>query len=188
MEIKGIKKEYGHVQVLNIDYLRLDSGLLVIYGKNGSGKSTLLRILSGVEAADSGIVKIDGDVAYMPQDPMLYEEYRVSDYISLVKEMRGDWSSLSRILDRLSIKKNQRAGDLSYGTKKALHLAVTLSLNSKIFLLDEPFMGMDLEKRDFFIPIILKKSEKKAIILTESEAIIKPTHILEGGKILEAHA
>ncbi len=183
--VKDLYKQYNGQYVLKGIDLYVKQGLKVIYGGNGAGKSTLLKIMVGLEKEDSGRVEIEGDIGYMPQDPLLYEEYKVSDYVHLSKSMGGRWEDLRELLSSLGIPENRSAWKLSYGMKKSLYLSVLLSANPDVYLLDEPFMGIDPNRRKVFMEYIRKNMEKKTILVVESEEILTPNYVLEGGVLRE---
>jgi ABC-2 type transport system ATP-binding protein len=184
--IKNLYKAYGSTPVLSGLNLSIEKGITVIYGRNGAGKTTFLKILTGIEAQDSGSVEIKGEIGYMPQEPALYEEYRVSDYILLVRSMGGRWMDLKELLHKLRIGENISTWKLSYGMKKSLYLSVILTADTDVYLLDEPFMGIDKYRREVFMDFIERNMEEKTILMVESEEILPPTYVLEGGRIIEA--
>ena len=183
--VKDLYKQYNGQYVLKGINLNAEDGLKVIYGGNGAGKSTLLKIMVGLERKDSGAVDIDGDIGYMPQDPLLYEEYRVSDYVHLSKSMGGKWEDLKELLKMLKIPERRSAWKLSYGMKKSLYLSVLLSANLDVYLLDEPFMGIDKNRREIFMDYMQENISEKTILLVESEEILTPNYVLEGGMLRE---
>ena len=72
VEIKNLTKKYGSVTVLdNFELSLQDNSKTVLMGDSGRGKTTLLRIISGLEKADEGTIRIDGNMAYMFQEPRL---------------------------------------------------------------------------------------------------------------------
>ena len=183
--VKDLHKGYNGQYVLKCITLSVKHGLKVIYGENGAGKSTLLKIMAGIERADSGSIEISEDIGYMLQDPLLYEEYKVYDYVYLTKSMDGNWRDLRGLLRSLTISEVMSTWKLSYGMKKSLYLSVLLSANLDVYLLDEPFMGIDPNRRKVFMEYIRKNMGKKAILMVESEEILTPDYVLEGGELRE---
>src|SRR5688572_31423876 len=61
IELENVSKHYGRQPVLEAAYLTVERGQMVaVIGRSGSGKSTLLRLIGGLEAADAGVVRVDG--------------------------------------------------------------------------------------------------------------------------------
>jgi putative ABC transport system ATP-binding protein len=61
IELENVSKRYGQQPVLEAAYLKIERGQMVaVMGRSGSGKSTLLRLIGGLEAADAGVVRVDG--------------------------------------------------------------------------------------------------------------------------------
>ncbi len=186
LRVSGLRKCYGDVCPIKDLSFDLREGIWVIYGPNGSGKTTLMSLLSGVASPTSGDVHVEGSVSYMPQEPMLYEEYKVKDYVTLLKSSGDDWEILTSLLNSLGINLDSHVYSLSYGTKKALFMGIILATRADVYLLDEPFLGVDSERRGILLKYLLSRAKGKIAIVTESERILKPTHVMSGGALVEA--
>ena len=181
LKANRLKKCYKSICPLRNVNLHLEKGLKVIYGRNASGKTTLMETLSGILSPTDGIVEVEGSISFMPQEPMLYEEYRIRDYALLLHHMNADEVQYVKMVKRLEINMDTHAYSLSYGTKKAVFMAIVLSVNAENYLLDEPFLGIDINRRGILLNFLYRIANKKAILMTESEKILLPDWILDGG-------
>ena len=156
--LQHINKSFGAQQVLRDVCMEIPAGQVVgLLGPNGAGKSTLMKILIGLWAADSGIVKAPARIGYLPENNPLYDEMYVSEYlqfmaslterkISLPKgEGKGLGSSVNELIERvgLSPERHKHIRELSKGYRQRVGLAQALLGNPELLILDEPTTGLD---------------------------------------------
>ena len=102
IEIRNVSRRYGNVQALKDVSLMVPKGsVLGLLGQNGAGKTTLLNILTGYLAPTEGEVLIGGyntlmepaqarrHIGYLPEQPPLYDEMTVHEYLCFAAELRG---------------------------------------------------------------------------------------------------
>lgn len=169
IEVENLHKAFGNQVVLNGITLSLNRGeTLAVLGRSGTGKSVLLRILIGLETADTGSVRIDGQsIAGLPLDRMseirkkmgflfqhaaLYDSLTVAENVAFpLEHHRRDLPKAERA-DRVAnllaeVGMEDAAGkmpsDISGGMQKRAGLARALALGPDILLLDEPTAGLD---------------------------------------------
>ena len=135
----------------NISF-KLQSGeSLHINGPNGCGKSTLIRIILGVTKPNKGDVRISKDhkISYLGHKNALKEYLSVEDNISLLNF--NDNIHLPKYLKFLQLNNlmDVYVSNLSFGQKKKLALLRVFLNKSNIFLLDEPFVGLDSYSHEF---------------------------------------
>lgn len=139
---------------------------LEIYGKdriallesNGSGKSTIVNIIAGMLRPDAGHIERlfdpKEDLNVMPQENVLIETLRLAEHIALSAGIHRIYSTqfVSGLLQKFHLEEqaNVRISDLSGGQKRRLALLLSVMSSSKLLILDEPTVGMDLESIDFF--------------------------------------
>jgi ABC-2 type transport system ATP-binding protein len=156
--LEGVRKTYGGSLAVAIDRLTLRRGQSVaLVGRNGSGKSTLLRILGGVSSADAGVIWYHAilsrrRLAYLPQAGGLYTELTLRQNFRLRRRLYGlSEVSLARAwyVDDLGLGPyvDRPVGHLSGGFQRLAALAVTLHVEPRWLLLDEPLGGVDVSGR-----------------------------------------
>jgi ATP-binding cassette ChvD family protein len=155
IEVEGLAKSYGDRLLFEDVTFTVPKGAIVgIIGANGMGKSTLFRILSGVEEADSGNVRIGDtvDIAYVDQSrddlegsKTVWEEISGGHDILQI----GSYETNSRsYVGRFNFKgqdQQKHVGNLSGGERNRLHLAKLLKQGANVLLLDEPTNDLDVE-------------------------------------------
>ncbi len=170
IEAKNISKQFGQFAALNNVSLEIPSGELVaLLGPSGSGKTTLLRIIAGLEFADSGSVRFDGEdittleardrkVGFVFQHYALFRHMTVFDNIAFGLRVRPrKWRpSQEQIRDKVHellklIQLKNLAGrypsQLSGGQRQRVALARALAVEPSVLLLDEPFGSLDAKVR-----------------------------------------
>ena len=169
----GISKSYGGKPVLDGVSFSASSGeSAVIVGRNGSGKSTLLSILAGYLRPDEGTVSmLCGSAAFCPQDDNLFEDLTVRDNILFWTRARGSLTDpnapdLAQLFG-VDAYLGKRVRHLSGGMKKSAAIICALTNSSPVFILDEPFSGLDIFYKSAILGALASlKSMGKCIIYT----------------------
>lgn len=183
IEISDIRKAFGKKQILRGCGLSARGGMRVgILGSNGSGKSTLLSILAGVQYADGGSFRCDGEdllknktlrsqlVGYVPQGLPFMEELSAWDNLRLwyaTRELKYELQS--GVLAQLGIGEfvKMPVHKLSGGMKKRLSIGCAMAGRPRILLMDEPTAALDLAcKEQIHEQLRLYQSAGGTVILT----------------------
>lgn len=163
--------------------------VLGLLGLNGAGKSTTLSMLSGILAPSKGWVRINNlDIAqypndaksqlgYLPDNPPLYPEQRVGEYLSYAAALRGiHKNAIPAAIDRaielchLGDVKNRIIGNLSKGFRQRTGLAQALIHKPSLLILDEPSSGLD--------PVQMIQMRELIRTLSSECGVILSSHIL----------
>ncbi len=190
IQVADVTKRYGRkTAVKNISF-EVDRGEIVGFlGPNGAGKTTTMRILTGFLPPTSGTVRVGGfdvrknpidvkrRIGYLPEQPPLYPEMVVGDYLRFVARIKGIGSKdiarrIDCALDRTASGpvRDILIGKLSKGFRQRVGLAQALIHNPEVLVLDEPTSGLDPKQ------IIEVRSLIRS--LAGEHTIILSTHIL----------
>jgi ABC-type branched-chain amino acid transport systems, ATPase component len=190
--LSNVHKSFGDFNVLNGVNLHLEKGLVyTLKGGNGSGKTTLFNIISGFLSPAEGSVEFKKDriVKFAPykinrlgigrtfQDLRLATQMTVSENILLALEKKTfaypdkfQKKQVEEILDKVSLsaKRDELAGEISYGQQKLLTIGCCIANNADLLLIDEPVAGVDKSNCKKIISIVQSlKSEGKTIFQIE---------------------
>ena len=147
-----------------------DRGIIALQGPSGCGKTTLLRILAGLERPQAGTLK---DLSPQ-QTALLFQDDRLLPWRTARQQLtdvlpRSRWDEVSKLLELVELSGEERTypAQLSGGMGRRLALARCLALEAKLYLLDEPFAGVDLPRalrilerlRTWETPILLVSHE-----------------------------
>ena len=155
IEAKDLRKGYGDRLLIDSLNFNLPAGGIVgIIGPNGAGKTTLFRMLSGVEKADAGEIRLGPSVklAYVDQSRQALNDkntvwQEISGGLDIIKV--GNYETASRgYVGRFNFKgvqQQQMIGELSGGERNRVHLAKVLKAGGNVLLLDEPTNDLDIE-------------------------------------------
>ncbi|MDC2806839.1 XRE family transcriptional regulator [Leuconostoc suionicum] len=151
---KGFKKPV--LNDVNLEIYGKDR--IALLGSNGSGKSTIVNIIAGMLRPDAGHIERlfnpKEDLNVMLQENTLIETLRLAEHIALSAGIHRIYSTqfVSGLLQKFHLEEqaNVRISDLSGGQKRRLALLLSVMSSSKLLILDEPTVGMDLESIDFF--------------------------------------
>ena len=169
VEIHGVSKSYGAVQVLKDVSLDVAKGeIIAVIGRSGSGKSTLLRCVNGLEPIQAGLIKVDGvkvndpatnlrklrqEVGIVFQSFNLFPHLSVSDNITLAprivkKQPPEEAREVARdVLRRVGLEEKLDAypSQLSGGQQQRVAIARSLAMKPKLMLFDEVTSALDPE-------------------------------------------
>ncbi|MEM2974681.1 MAG: ribosome biogenesis/translation initiation ATPase RLI [Candidatus Micrarchaeia archaeon] len=129
--------------------------IIGILGPNATGKTTLIKILAGVEAADEGCFETEMKISYKPQY-IKAEEGKVADVISKYKLDEDTFTELRKRM-QLDELMEKECTALSGGELQRLSIALCLSQEANIYLLDEPSAFLDIEQRLNLADILRKR-------------------------------
>lgn len=191
IEIKNLCKSYGDKKAVNSISFNVQKGeILGLLGPNGAGKSTTMNMITGYISMSAGSVMVNGIdvlenpveakkmIGYLPEQPPLYKDMTVWEYLSFVYELKKVKLNMCKkehiedVLKTVSITdvKNRKIKNLSKGYKQRVGFAQALIGKPEILILDEPTVGLDpnqiMEIRD-----VIRS-------LKNEHTIIFSTHIL----------
>ena len=209
IRVQHLSKFYGGKRALGPVTFEIEDGETVGFlGLNGAGKTTALRILACDLRPSAGTVSVGGVdavasphevrklIGFLPENPPLYVDMHVVDYLRFAGELRGMRRAdlvrrLPEVLDIAQLKdvQNEVIGTLSHGYRQRVGVAQAIIHNPKFLILDEPTRGLDpvqiVEMRNLVHD--LKQSHTVLIsshILTEISATCDRLIILGNGAIL----
>ena len=210
IEVNHLTKRYGkHTAVDDISFTVEDGCIYGLLGPNGAGKSTTMNIITGYLSATEGTVKIEGhDIAeapaqakacigYLPEQPPLYQDMTVTEYLLFVAELKGVRKKAER---RTAVEKVcAKAGlqgmearlirNLSKGYRQRVGIAAALLGSPKVIILDEPTVGLDPAQMIEIRSLIhdLGKSHTVILsshILSEVQTVCDRVLIIANGKLV----
>jgi ABC-2 type transport system ATP-binding protein len=175
LNIQISEKHFGSKTILeNIDFEILENGIYGFVGKNGQGKTTLFKCILGLTDYD-GKIEFNSEklvlnqMAWCPTEPDLYDELTAIEFYDFYRELTNCKKSESNFL--FEVQENQLLKSFSTGMKKKTYLNAIFQNEYKVYILDEPFNGLDLES-NYVLINFLKEKSKTAIVMISS-------HILE---------
>ncbi|MCC0636765.1 MULTISPECIES: ABC transporter ATP-binding protein [unclassified Clostridioides] len=210
IEIKNVSKTYKRMQglkVKKIDALKnvsfsIEKGkITALLGINGVGKSTILKAIAGLIKIDSGEILIDGEkmnkniynkLAFVPDVESHFSNTTIKESFEFMEIFYPRWNKekSKEMMDIFKLNENELIDNLSKGNIARVKLILGFCQDPDYILLDEPFTGIDLFKREEFIGVIAQyMKENQAIIITtheivEIESLVDEVIILDEGKVI----
>lgn len=201
---RAVSKSYGKSKVLDGIDLQLSAGRVIgLIGPNGAGKTTLLKGILGLAPVEGelDVLKMNPrtqrtellkQVSFIADTAILPRWLKVSealDYMAGVHP-RFQREKAEAFLKRTNIKRFSRVGELSKGMITQLHLALIMAIDSKLLVLDEPTLGLDILYRKQFYNSLLDDyfDAKKTILITthqveEIEHLLTDVVFIKNGRI-----
>jgi ABC-2 type transport system ATP-binding protein len=209
IEVTNLVRRYGPHTAVDHASFKIEKGEIVGFlGPNGAGKSTTMNILTGYLSSTEGTVKVGGldilehpteikkKIGYLPENPPLYPEMTVTEYLSFageIKKIPGKEKKdrMNRIMGTVGIADvgGRLIKNLSKGYKQRVGLAQAMIGDPEVLIMDEPTAGLDpkqiLEIRD----LITELGKDHTIILSshilpEVSAVCKRVLIINRGIIV----
>ncbi|MEK9621247.1 MAG: ABC transporter ATP-binding protein [Alphaproteobacteria bacterium] len=212
LSTRGLSRQFGGLKAVeNVDFDLPEGQVRALIGPNGAGKTTYVGMLSGRIPASAGTVTFRGqDVTNMPahqriragmaytfQITSIYGRLPVHENVALALRWRteGDEKETAKrvadALERVGIadRADQLAGDLSYGHQRLLEIAMGISQQPRLLILDEPTQGLADSEIEDFIKLIRGLAGEMTILLIEHNIhVVMQTAdaitVLNGGQIL----
>ena len=192
IEIKNVTKKYGEKIALdNISFNVNDGEIFAFIGHNGAGKTTLIKSIIGIHGFEEGEILINDksikketvackkEMAFVPDDPELYENMKAIDYINFICDMYGvdletrkaNITKYAKLFD-IENNLNDTINSFSHGMKQKVALISALAHNPRVLIMDEPFVGLD-PKAVFDVKNIMNE------MIKDGKIVFFSTHILD---------
>jgi len=180
IKVRNLFKTYGGKPVLkDLDFEVEEGERVYILAPNGFGKTTFLKILANIEPFQKGDLEIFGVkspspkarslISYISERDNLYPNLSVSD---ILKFISGFWEvdkiRFENFISLLRINPLKKYSEFSKGERTLIRLALGLSINAKLYLIDEPLSSLDFVLRERVMDL-LKEMNNGTFILTSHE-------------------
>lgn len=214
LKVKDLNAYYGEVQVLYDVNIDIDEGEIVtVIGSNASGKTTLLSCISGVHESSTGemffrdinVMKaasdeiVDLGIVQVPEGRLLFPKLTVRENLELGAFCKRSRSSLKdrmefvfEFLPKLKERHNQLAGSLSGGEAQMCAIGRGLMAKPKMFILDEPSLGLAPIVVLEIMKLIkkIREEEDMTILIVEQNVrqslqLADRAYVLENGRIIK---
>lgn len=204
ISIKNMTKKFGSKPVLNDISLEVKRDeIFALIGPNGAGKTTTLRTIFGEITPDSGEIsvfskkvtsKIKERITVMPEERLTFSRFTGEDYHDMWRKLYPLWNEkvFSSFANHFNFNLDEKVSVYSMGMKTLLNLALCMSANSDLMLLDEPTQNLDPVIRSEILKVIknyTQEQENKTIVISsheiyELEEIATSFAIIKEGEIL----
>jgi ABC-2 type transport system ATP-binding protein len=210
IEIRNLVKTYGGFHAVDGLSVTVPQGCFFGFlGPNGAGKTTTIKMLMGLAQPDSGSMHVLGmpmpersldirkEIGLVPDDTLLFDYLTGAEYLEFVARLYGLPRPLARergreLLQLFELSENPRKliGEYSKGMRKRLAMAAALIHRPRLFLMDEPFEGVDAVGARLMKDILLEQVHHGATVFLTShvlevvERLCDQVAIINRGKVL----
>lgn len=202
---KNLSKNYGKFKALDNINLTIGKGKIIgLIGPNGAGKTTLLKAMLGLTAYDGELevmgnnpfkerAKLMEDICFIADVAVLPDWIKVNEVLDFVEQTHPKFSrqKAESFLKKTKLGQHQKVKSMSKGMIVQLHLAIVMSIEAKLLVLDEPTLGLDIIYRKDFYDNLLNDyfDHERTIIITthqveEVEHILTDLLFIKDGKIV----
>lgn len=203
LESRELTKKFGTKTAVDGVSVKMEPGhIYAMLGPNGSGKTTWMKMAAGLIKPTGGEVLFDGkpvgvasrrEVAYMSTEPYFYAWMTVESAGKYYADFFEDFSMdrFRTLLGSMDLNEKGKIKNLSSGMVAKMKIALTLARDAKVYMLDEPFNGIDLLARDEIRAAILEAAAPEKLLLLSShlveemEAIADRAVFIRQGRLVE---
>ena len=185
IEIESLRKTFSEFTLKNIT-VGIPKGFITgLIGPNGAGKTTIIKLIMNLLRRDEGTIRVFGQdtieheveiknrIGFVYDTPYFYEDQHLKTLMRSIGPFYSKWNELHclALLDRFGLSPNKKFSSLSKGMKTKFALALALSHNADLIVMDEPTAGLDPLFRREFLEILGE------IIQSEEKSVLFSTHI-----------
>jgi len=207
LRVSEIEVRYSGIPVIHQVSMDVYPGELVsVVGSNGSGKSTLLKTIAGALHPSRGSIQFEGreishlstadvvhlGITYVPEARLIFNPLSVEENLELgayiVKdpgEIRKNFDFVYHLFPRLAERRRQAGGTLSGGEQQMLAIGRGLMSNPKLFMLDEPSLGLMPKLVDEMLEAVSKLKQVGKTILLVEQKVRESLELADRGYILQ---
>jgi len=205
IEARDLTKKYGAHVALDRANFSVEQGRIVgLIGPNGAGKTTALRAILGLTAYE-GQLQVLGREPLRERTALMHDACFIADVAVLPSWLRVDHAidfvagvhprfrrdRAAALLAKTQITGRRRMRELSKGMKTQVHLALTMAIDAKLLVLDEPTLGLDILARSAFYDALVNDymDETRTILITthqveEVENLLTDVLFIDKGRIV----
>ena len=196
IEVMSVSKNYGDTQVLEKVNFSVRSGSIVgLVGRNGAGKTTLLSILLELTRANSGTVHYFGkpmkdrtlnDIGFSINQG-LFPSLTAKQHLQLISSLSDSAVDIDTLLKHVDLgsRPKQKVKNFSLGMQQRLRLAISISGDNKIIVLDEPLNGLDPDGISWFRQRLLDLRNEGKTVLLSSHLLLELEKVVDDVVILD---
>lgn len=203
LEVKGISKKYKDFKLDNISFNIEKGSIMGFVGENGAGKSTTIRAILDMINVDNGEIKIFGksnknekirqDIGVVLDENHFPNTLKVKHINNILKNIYDKWNEeiFFNYIDKFNLPKDKKIFTFSRGMNMKLSLAIALSYDAKLLVLDEPTGGLDPVVRNEILDEFLEfmQNEERGILISshitsDLEKIADYITYINNGKIV----
>ena len=165
LKVTGLNKSYDNFSLKDVSFTLPEGCITGFIGVNGAGKTTTLRSILGLTSRISGHInffgmdiekdarKIKDRIGVVLDDGCFYDELSLAEMKDVIASAYSAWSErdFKEYLERFELSPKQKINTLSKGMKMKYALALALSHNAELLIMDEPTIGIDIgAKREIY--------------------------------------
>lgn len=205
IEIRDLTVKYDGFTLDKVSFDVAKGSIMGFIGQNGAGKTTTIKALLNIIKRDGGTIKMLGldnikdELVIKEQISAVFDELPFHDQLNarnlniILKDVYRDWDSVvfKSYLERLALPERKKIGDFSKGMKMKLQIAVALSHNAKLLIMDEATTGLDPVVRNECLDIFLEylQDEEHSILMSshitsDLEKVADSVTFIHKGKLL----
>ena len=191
VEFKKVYKVFDDKEILSDVSFKINKGKIIgLLGKNGVGKSTIIKLLNGLLTPTSGEILINDlapgveskkIISYLPERTYLDKTMKVDEILKYFSLFYDDFNlpKAKKLLSDLNLNGTDNLNKMSKGMLEKLQLALVMSRDADLYVLDEPLGGVDPATRDYILDTILTNFKDGSSILISTHLISDVERILD---------
>lgn len=185
IEIKNLCKYYEGFSLKDVSFCLPKGCIMGLVGENGAGKSTIIKSILGLVYPSSGEIEVLGHKGSPDKDIKeqigvvldnygFYDGLKIEDVSRVMNQLYTQWDEkqFQEYRNRFHLPENKKLKEFSKGMKQKLSLALALSHNASLLILDEATSGLDPIVRDEILDILLE------FIQDETHSVLVSSHII----------
>lgn len=185
LKLTNVKKSYdGRTVLTGLDRTFPEGSVTCVCGPSGSGKTTLLRVIAGLETPDEGAVSGRPErIAFVFQEDRLAEDFNAVSNVVLAAGKGVDRKTIEAELASVGINEFRKpVRDFSGGMKRRVAIVRAMLSGAELFLLDEPYKGLDARTKESVMEYVAAKTAGKTVVFVTHD----PEELARtGGDVLE---
>lgn len=208
LEVSDLHSGYGKIEILKGIKLKVPAGKIVsLIGSNGAGKTTLLMTISGILHAKKGAIHFEGKpvekmppdqivklgIVHVPEGRRIFQHLTVGENLDLGaytrsrgKELEKDRDEVLTLFPVLKDRLKGLAGNMSGGEQQMLAMARAMMAHPRIFLLDEPSLGLAPKMVELVFSLIQRINERGITVLLVEQNAWKALELAHYGYVIES--